>query len=246
MRRLSLAVLGMLLFVGASYTVQGQQPSAETIMERMASAYASCNSYVDEGEVRSVFLEPGGPRTQIKPFSTAFVRRLAFRFEYKSRRAGYERAGYDIGGPEWDRYIIWRGTETVKSWWSITPGVKNQPDLFHALGEAAGVSNLSSVTVPSLLMPELAHGSRIKSLSKLRLIGEEEVKGSKAYKIEGVDLRGNTVTVWVDAASMLLLKVYEKKKFDKFEVEATTTYKPQVNVEVARKKLEFNLPGGGS
>lgn len=77
MRRLSLSVLGMLAFVWASGSTLGQQPSAEKLMEQMASAYASCRSYLDEGEVRTVFLEQNGRRTTIKPFSTAFEEELS-------------------------------------------------------------------------------------------------------------------------------------------------------------------------
>src|SRR5215217_1470988 len=155
MRRLSLSVLTLFVLAGACYPARGQQLSAEKIMEQMASAYASCHSYVDEGEVRTVFQEQGGRRTQVKPFSTAFVRPSDFRFEYKDRR----------GEEEWNRYIIWRGPESVKTWWTVRPSVESSPDLFSALGRAAGVSALASVTVPALLMPESARGSRIKSLS---------------------------------------------------------------------------------
>ena len=68
-------------------------------------------------------------------------------------------------------------------------------------------------------------------------MGEEEVNGSKAFKIEGLNLRNNAVTIWVDKGSMLLVKIYEKRKTEKFEAETTTTYKPQVNVEVVQEKL---------
>ena len=235
MMRFSLSFLGVFLFLGASPAVHGQQPSAEKIMERVAAAYATCHSYVDEGEVRTVFLEQNGRRTQVKPFSTAFIRPSDFRFEYKSRR----------GEEEWDTYVIWRGAETVKTWWSIRPGIESARDLFSALAGAAGVSGLASVTVPALLMPDQAHGSRIKSLSSLKLLGEEEVNGRKAYRVGGLNSRNDEVTVWVDEGSMLLVKIYEKKKSEKYEAETTTTYRPQVNVEVVQEKLAFNPPEKG-
>lgn len=236
MRRLSLSVLGVfLLLVASSPTARGQQPSAEKIMGQMAAAYAACQSYVDEGEVRTVFLGRNGRRTQVKPFSTVFVRPSNFRFEYKSRR----------GEEEWDTYVVWRGAETVKTWWSVKPGVESKRDLFSALGGAAGVSGLASVRVPALLMPDQAHGSWIKTLSSLRLAGVEEVDGRKAYRIEGLSPRDEEVTVWVDEASMLLLKIREKKKSEQYEAETTTTYKPQVNVEVVQERLAFNAPDKG-
>jgi outer membrane lipoprotein-sorting protein len=236
MRRLSLSVLGVFLFVGLSYPVRGQEPSAEKIRAQMASAYATCHSYVDEGEVRTVFLEQDRRRTQVKPFSTAFVRPSDFRFEYKSRR----------GEDEWDTYVIWRGAEAVKTWWSVRPGTESRGDLFSELGRAAGVSSLASVTVPALLMPDQARGNWIKSLSALKVVGEEEVHGSKAYRVEGLNSHNDAVTIWVDQGTMLLLKIYEKKRFEKYEAETTTTYKPRVNVEVAQEKLAFNPPEKGN
>ena len=235
MIRRSLSVLVVLLFIWANCAAHGQQPSTGKLMEQTASAYASCRTYVDEGEVKTVFLDQNGRRTVVKPFSTAFVRPSDFRFEYKARR----------GEHEWYTHIIWQGEETVKTWWSIRPAVESQINLFTALGGAAGVSDLASVTVPALLMPDLAHGNRIKSLSELKLIGEEQINGAKAYRIEGLGLRNNPVTLWIDEASMLLVKIYEKKKFEKFEAETTITYKPQVNVAVAKEKLAFNVPEKG-
>jgi hypothetical protein len=235
MRQLSLLILGLFLFVAAGHRAQGQQPSARRIVEQMTSVYGSCHSYLDEGEVRTVFLERNGPRTQVKPFSTAFVRPSDFRFEYKERR----------GEDEWNSYVIWRGADSVKTWWSIRPGVESPQDLPAALGGAAGVSSGASMTVPVMLMPELALGSRIKSLSGLKLVGEEEVNGGRAYRVEGLDSRNNALTIWVDEASMLLVKTFEKRKTEKFESEVTTTYKPQVDVSVVQERLAFNPPDKG-
>jgi hypothetical protein len=232
MKRLWLSVLLMLVFLWASGMALAQQPSAEKLIEQMASVYASCRSYLDEGEVRTVFVEQKRGRTAVKPFFTAFVRPAEFRFEFRDRR----------GEDEWNTYVIWRGAENVKTWWTIRPAVENQKDLFTALSGAAGVSSLASVTIPALLMPDLARGNRIKSLSDLKLIGEEQINGANAYRVEGLDFRNNPVTLWIDEASLLLVKTYEKKKFEKFEAETTTTFKPQVNLDVAQQKLAFNAP----
>lgn len=229
MRQLSTLGLVVLLFVGVAYSSQGQSPSAQQIMDRMISVYASCNSYVDEGKVRTIFL--GNGRRTVKRFSTAFVRPSDFRFEYKERRED----------DKWNRYIIWKGAESVKTWWSVRPGVESPQNLSFALGGAAGVSSLAATTVPTLLMPKMTIGNLIKSLSELKLIGEEEVNGSNAYKIEGIDWRKSTVTLWVDRGSLLIVKIYQRTRVGTFETETTTTYKPQVNV-VAQGKLAFNPP----
>ena len=202
MRKLSTLSLVIFLFTGVAYSSQDQPPSAQEIMKRMISVYASCKSYVDEGEVRTVFLERGGPRTNTKPFATAFVRPSDFRFEYKDRRRDDD---------DWSRYTIWKGAESVKVWWSIRPGVETSQDLSLALVAAAGVSSGASTTVPTLLMPELGIASGIKSLSELRLIGEEKVKGRTAYKIEGTDVQKQPVTLWIDSASLLIVKIHKEK-----------------------------------
>src|SRR5688572_17628389 len=220
MRQLSTLALGVFVFAGVAYSAHGQSLSAQQILDRTMSVYASCNSYVDEGEVRTIFLQRNGRRTVIKPFTTAFVRPSDFRFEYQDRR----------GEEEWNSYIIWKDAESVKTWWAIRPGVETPRDLPYALGAAAGVSSGSSSTVPTLLMPEMTLGNRIKSLSELKLIGEEAVSGRNAYKIEGTDLRKNNLTLWVDSESMLIVKIFQKVSFENFETETTTTYKPQINV----------------
>jgi hypothetical protein len=233
MRRLSTLGLVIFLFAGVAYSSQDQPPSAQEIMKQMISVYASCSRYVDQGEVRTIFLEGNGRRKVIKPFSTAFVRPSGFRFEFKARRGDDD---------EWSRYIIWKGAESVKTWWSIKPGVQSPENLSFALAAAAGVSSLASATVPTLLMPEMKLASRIKNLSELKLIGEEKVNGRNAHKIEGTDSRKSTLTLWVDRESLLIVKMYERRKFHTFETETTTTYKPQLDIEIAQEKLAFNPP----
>jgi len=91
-----LVALVALLSSRQAYTDQTPAPSAEEIVGKALSAYASCKSYADAGRVQIIFLTKLGRRTEIKPFSTAFVRPDAFRFEFQSRR----------GEEEWNRYIV--------------------------------------------------------------------------------------------------------------------------------------------
>ena len=253
MRHVSTTGLVIVMVLGLAYSAHAQSLSAQQIMDRMTSLYATCHSYVDEGEVTTIFIKENGRRTVVKPFTTAFVRPSDFRFEFKDRRGEYE----------WSSYIVWKDAESVKTWWSIRPGVQSQPNLSLALAGATGVSSGSAATIPALLMPEMMKGNRIKSLSGLKLMGEEEVNGRNAYKIEGTDSRQRVVTLWVDKATMLLVKIYQRTSFDSasasllenkvrqppvpvpfvpFETETTTTYKPQVN-SGAQGKLAFNPPG---
>lgn len=231
MRQLS--ILSLVLFILASVTTaQESQLTAKQIVNQMSANYASCESYMDEGEVSTLFIQEPTSRTQIKPFTTAFVRPSNFRFEFKDR--------FQEGS--WNSYIIWKEKDSLKSWWAIKPEVQTPQDLRFALGAAAGVSGRASTTIPHLLMSDLSRSNRFKSLSALKLIGEEKVDGNAAYKLEGIDSSQNAVTFWIDKDSFLLVKIFEKHKFDKFETETTTTFKPQINVKVSENRLAFNIP----
>lgn len=242
MRHFSILVLILVLFVGAASSQNSQLP-VERIIDQMISVYASCDSYVDEGEVVTIFIKENGNRTVIKPFSTAFVRPSNFRFEYKDRR----------GENEWNSYIIWKEADLIKTWWSIQPTVKNPENLNLATAAAAGVSSLSSVTIPNLLISELHNYNRFKTLKDLKLVGEETVNGNLAYKIEATQADKNPITLWIDKNNSLLVKTFQTRKFEdqtkkaedptkKFETATTTTYKSQINIRVPEDKLAFNAP----
>lgn len=215
-----------------------QAPSPQQILEQMTATYTSCKSYMDTGEVRTVFLDERGRRTVVLPFSTAFVRPGNFRFEFRSRR----------GEAEWDQYIIWKQDDVVKSWWSIRPGIITDRSFSMSISGATGVSGKASLTVPSMLMPEELRANPIKALTNLRLMGEEKAGAHAAYKIEGLDARGNTTILWVDKQRLLLLQIFEKRKVSRtdgkgeFETETTTFYDPQLNESVPAPKLAFDVP----
>lgn len=222
-----ITILGLLLLLSASI-VRSQMQSPQQILDQMVSVYASCSSYSDHGEVKEVFFEGGRNRTVTKPFSTAFVRPSRFRF-------GFE----EITDFHTADYVVWQDGPIVKRWWSIEPQIQLYENLSLALAGATGVSSSSAIIVPSMLMTNLGDTRRIQSLSQLSLKGEEKVSGKVAYRIEGQDRLGNLMTIWINKETFLLLKTFEKKKLAAFEVEATKTYEPQINVDISPGQLAF-------
>jgi hypothetical protein len=109
----------------------------------MIAAYASCQSYMDTGQVKTVYLTQRGRRTEVRPFSTAFVRPDAFRFEFQNRR----------GEEEWDRYIVWKQGVVIKSWWTLKPEGREFAELSLAIAGATGVSGGSSCGYPVCSCP---------------------------------------------------------------------------------------------
>lgn len=233
MKRFMAVCMFVILSLSLAHTGRADVTSAQQIMDGVISAYASCGTYVDEGQVRTVFLEKGGSRTVVKPFKTAFVRPSQFRFEFKMRR----------GEEGWDRFIAWQQGGTVKSWSAFNKKAKAEEWLPTVIAAFTGISSKASLTIPHLLMPGLLEAHSLPSLTGLRLDGEEKINGRFAYRVKGEYLPNNPVTVWVDKEKFLILRIYERKQIKDFEVEQTTDYRPQMNVEVSADALAFNSPG---
>ena len=206
--------------------------SGSAIFERVLEVYATAKTYIDEGEVRTVFFQNEGKRTEVRPFSTAFIRPTDFRFEFKSRR----------GEVEWDSYIVWMDGGTVKTWWHIQPGIETHKSLGTAIAGATGVSGGSAFTVPNLLMPEIIRGHGIRELTGITLLGEAQLDQTPTFKLQGRDRTGNLHTLWIDTKSFLILQTFEQKQFPGFRTENTTTYFPETNVQIDLKKLQFSPP----
>jgi outer membrane lipoprotein-sorting protein len=229
MRRIATSCLLLLLSASLVYSQTAQTTSPQQILDKMVSVYASCNSYADEGRVETIFFQNSGRTwTAVKPFSTAFVRPSRFRFEFENTDTN-----------RGSHYVVWRDETSIKSWWTIKPEVRMWEGLGFALGAAAGVSSLSSLNVPSMLMQDLRATDRLGSLSGLKLAGEESFANKSAYRIEGKDRRDSLLTIWIDKERFVLLKIYETRKFEDFHTEQTTTYQPQVNIEISPDKLAF-------
>ena len=187
------------------------------ILSRMASAYANCSSYRDEGKVVSAFEEIS--------FATVFERPSSFRFEY--RRAGTVP----------DNYVIWRTAPgEARSWWTIRPETRSL-SLDLATAGATGLSASSSHNIPILLMPDEVTGFSFASNNWVDTPPESEsVDGHACYKLSGhYPLSPEMpVSLWIDKASFLIRKVVANS--------ATITYSPQLNVSINRAEFQFQPP----
>lgn len=215
--------------------------SDQELMNRMFASYACCHSYMDEGEVVTVFT--GGEKRwpDTRPFSTVFVRPSDFRFEFGDRYRN------DL---EWERYIVWQGGESILTWWSVEPNVGSEPSLMLALAGATGVSSGSAMTIPHLLMPDTIRCKGIMSFAHWNLTGEETIGSAAAYKIQGNkhwhehdgESHQCRFTIWVDRQTLLILQTFHSNQFEDFVAETTTTYRPQINAIVPSDNLAFNPP----
>jgi len=218
---------GVFLVIPAQ--VFAQQPSKlspKEMLDKMVAVYASCTSYADEGESKAVFLKLR--KQTVRRFSTAFVRPSQFRFE--SIEDDYFH----------NDCVVWQDGPLVRSWWSRESKVRPFELLGQALGEYAGVSNGSSIHVPSMLFGDLGDTQLIQKLSGLVFVAEERIGGRPANQIKGKDSLNGEWSVWIDQETFLLLKIFVKESLPTSgEVEETITYKPSMNTSISKDKLSF-------
>ncbi len=230
-RILALTLAGA-VFTGAAADKESTDGlTAQQILQKMATTYATCKSYRDSGVVTNDF----GPHAagdhfprhvDVKPFRTAFVRPGQFRFEY------------DDSDPE-KPYIVWAKAGEVRTWWYIKPGVESQPSLDDGIAGATGVSGGSAHTIPALLLPDRLTGAKLSAMTDLTRLPDETLDGTPCFKLEGKYGFGNQPrTVWFEKATFLHRRIAEQSDLNK----STTDYQPEVNKEIPAKELEFNAP----
>jgi hypothetical protein len=107
--------------------------------------------------------------------------------------------------------LIWQKTPPAKMFWTIENRVKTL-DLAMAVASATGVSSGSALTIPSLLMPDLALGWTVADIDEPEFIGEESIGSVRCAHVRGVD-RGSSVSLWIGVADLLLRRIFTVQHF---------------------------------
>ena len=120
---------------------------------------------------------------------------------------------------------------------------------------AAGVSGGSSVRIPGLLLPRsVGEGPSIIAAERIQ---DGSDRGVPCFRIRGksqktpytltmgaqvLTVQDESITLWIDRATLLLRKFEDKKTFDTYNSESITTYMPEIDVEIPPEQLTFNAP----
>jgi outer membrane lipoprotein-sorting protein len=216
-------VLALTLTCGVFTSIAAEKEStdgltAQQILARMATTYATCKSYRDSGQVTNFF---SPQHIDVKPFRTAFVRPNQFRFEY------------DDPGPE-KPYIVWAKGDTVRTWWYVRPGVQTPPSLGLGIAGATGVSGGSAHTIPTLLLPDQIGGRSMSSLTDLTRLPDEAVDDTPCFKLQG-KFADEPTTLWLAKETYLIRRIVEDTKLTR----TTTVYRPEIDKEIPAEELEF-------
>jgi hypothetical protein len=187
-------------------------PSPAEILAKCAEAYASCSTYQDTGETRTVMIHGSHPWdriTQRVPFRTFYERPDRLFFEYRQMTIGPEE--------EWHRAFVCASAASVVSWSTIPlTGVPLPTNLHDALGALMGVSGCSAGITPWLLFPNRQF-TPLPDPATATVLGEEVVDDEPCHRLRGSRLSGSGLDVnfevWI-GADHLVRKIARRNEFN--------------------------------
>ena len=96
---------------------------------------------------------------------------------------------------------------------------------------------------PLLIAPERIEDGTDRDAACYRVTGKSrKTPYTLSMGARVLTVRDETVTVWIDRTTYLLRKVQETRTFDAYTSESTTTYTPEINVEIPAAQLAFGAP----
>jgi hypothetical protein len=258
---LVLVTASVALAVGpmASASGQGTRSLPDVLRESMAH-YAELASYADTGTVAE---ETAGMVHESK-FRTYFRRATRdLYFDFQQLRTRYPRNNNYVVDMSANRTVIWmfKGEMQTYSFYfkqhSVVPANQQAGTLKGAVAGTTGVSAL----MPSLLYPKALLPGTLLALEEATPAGVEAIGNRRCHKVTGIaaeyypsGARVNVrpVTVWIDAESKLVRRVFEDTP-EGYGVgvpgayrRLTVTLDPHANPTIDDAKFAFTVPPGGS
>jgi hypothetical protein len=174
------------------------------VVERALALYSRLSSYRDIGEASVTIARGPKPwqRSTLRyPFQTAFVRPARFLFEWKGMGVGPHE--------EWPHAALWRNARGLFAWETDPErpdaAVTSPGSLSAQLEHWSPACGGASLFVPRLL--GLAEGDA--PLDGLQLVGEDEIDGARAHRLERA-LVGGVFVVWIGAERPLVLRTFQR------------------------------------
>jgi len=241
------------VLLGAMCTgpVSAQSTGSDTL-NRTIALYATLNSYADTG---TVVREAPGIVDRSK-FRTYFRRSsLDFLFDYQNLTSQSGAATIDMSR---GRIVLWMINGELQSFnkeqrthESIPRASGKQPA---ALQNAGAGTKGTSVLIPSLIFSKAQLPGTLLQITEAADSGFESVNGHRCRKIVGIAAQYypsgqmtnvRRVTVWVDAETLLVRKVFEDtpKGYPAGAYSTlTVTIEPQANPTLDEGKFQFTVP----
>lgn len=211
----------------------------EALVKEVQKAYRSLDAYQDSGCVTAAFYSQDHVLTQtsVKPYKIAFKRRGGFRYEFWDEKEQKKHHPYIVHESAGGKVTVW---------WGLESQVEESRNLSLALAGPAGISGGSAITIPRMLMSKRLGFARPKfhllnRMEGVRSIETDTLDEQICHKVRG-SLYGNPGTIWIDQASLMLLRVDQTNPFDEFYTKETMRIYPKVNQPISAEELMANIP----
>ena len=216
------------------------------LLEQSRSKYAALKTYSDTGTVKTELVLAGNndPATvETHTFTTFYRAPRQYFFEFKKDP--------NVGD---ENFVIWADNADFNTWWSATKVHETYPkgQGTEAFALAAFPTKNADMQLAPLLFAQAGMHGPLTDLKILRSDQDEQVNGHRCHKIVGeVGLAYGTgtvtnirpTTIWIDAESMLVRKVFEDTpKGDAGIDRVTTTFNPQADVQIDDAHFRFSPP----
>lgn len=243
----------LMLVLGAMGTSSvAAQPAAGDVLARSIALYPTLESYADTGTV--VKEAPG--LVDRWEFKTHYRRTsLDFYFDFQGVDS---RSGELTIGTSDQRMVLWMiggelqaFNQQLQTHDTFPREGGNQPA---ALQGAGAVTAGTSILIPSLVFPEANLPGTIRTIQDATDAGFETVNGRRCHKIIGTAAEYypsgqmtnvRPVTVWIDAETFLVRKVFEDTPKDYpggSYSRLTVTIEPQANPTLDDSEFHFTVP----
>ncbi len=226
--------------------------SAEEVLAKTRAAYAALGSYADSGTV----LDEATGFTDRSTFRTLFTRDPRnLLIEFRAIASEYK-AGNRIALA--NRIVLWLENGDLQTWSSKSQAHDTYPadagQQVNALKNSGYYTSGISILVPSHLYSKSGLMSAVHAMDEPEADGFETVNGRKCHRIVGVErwrypsgqeTGVRPITVWVDAETWLIHKVFQDtpKGFPRGEISRrTTTIKYRANPKLEPAQFRFAVP----
>lgn len=243
----SVMTLGDLLAYGlAAVFAAPLQAQESDVLARSRATYASLKSYSDTGTVDVEFGPAAAPLRERHAFKTFFRAPRHFYFEFnEDKRAGGE------------RFVVWSDLEAFHTWWSTT-GLENtfpKGQGAAAFMTGARPTQNALLQIAPLLFPAAGLTGTLNEFTDASVAGNEDVGGRPCHKLVGTArsvypatgrvTNVRRTTVWIDAATGLVRKVFEDTAQGTpagTVARVTTTFEPVANPVLDDARFHFTVP----
>lgn len=237
----AIAILALLLAAPAYAGDTGYD--ADAIYTKVKAAYAALQTYSDKGTLVTEYHAQGGPVIEHYAFATAFRPPRQFIFSSEKASSG-------------ERFVIWADGGDFSTFWSATNVTDDYPqgqgDTAFAISSAP--TQEATVTVAPLLFPKAELQGPLANFRDLTAEGFEAVDGHRCYKIggtiaiaygTGTVTGARAATVWIDAESLLVRKLFEATAAGTaagVTDQTTMTFDPLANPDLGTDAFKFAPP----